>query len=144
MQRFWDVEKYCIKNTVENLAVSNIFLNTHTHTHTHYHLDNPTRPRLPSAVEKAANIVSFLNKQTLSGQKKHCVPDVLCVPAPKKSRNTLTVKEIQRAQPFNGEKGKSLLRHLINPSAKHLSQKGSILLTKLFIQNTIFLWTKVS
>ena len=138
MQRFWDVEKYCIKNTVENLAVSNIFLNTHIY------IDIPTHPCLPSTVEKAANIVYFLNKQTLSSQKKHCVPDVLCVPAPKKNRNTLTIKEIQRVQPFNREKDKSLLRHLMNPSAKDISQKGSILLTKLFIQNTIFLWTKVS
>ena len=64
MQRFWDVEKYYVKNPAKNLAVLNIFLNTH-----HY-LDNPARPRLPSAVEKAANIASFSDKQTLFSRKK--------------------------------------------------------------------------
>ena len=37
MKMFWGVDKYFAKNTVKNLAVPDIFLNTHTHTHTHTH-----------------------------------------------------------------------------------------------------------
>ena len=44
MQGFWAVDKYFVKNTVKNLAVPDIFLNTH-------HLATP--PALVCQLKKA-------------------------------------------------------------------------------------------
>ena len=56
MQRSWDVDKYFVKNTVKNLAVSDIFLNTHTPPLT-------TPPALVLSVEKRPKVVFSPDKQ---------------------------------------------------------------------------------
>ena len=58
MQRIGNVKKNVKKNAAKSLMGSVILINTY------HNLDNPTHPRLPSAVEKAANIISFFYKQT--------------------------------------------------------------------------------
>jgi len=60
MQSVWNVEKKYKKNTANYLAVSAIFFK-HTR-----HLDNPARPRLPSAVEKTADIEFFSFRQAIN------------------------------------------------------------------------------